>query len=442
MPNDATPSQPSSSDESLLLTDASAEALAAALEHHAAGGGEDAGSRGAAPTKPVDAAARRVFGLLHLLDVPSSERAGRGSSLLDVTMARLHADAGRDTAARIDPDASGTHTRLTRDDREAVDAYFNREPADAAGVDQANTANGVSERERRIEAIFAAIDESAAASDAAGKRERIERTLSAIEAQSASSSLGVVAKLSPPSSSEFVGTRGNMRMRDFVAIAAAVLIAAVLFVPMSRNAERAQRAQMNQANLISAGVGSGLYAGDHDGQLPHVAERADAPRWWLVGTPEHSHSANLFVLVREGYAPFRSLASPLNRFAPTHRTAAYEHDWRESNEVSYSYQLFGKRAPRLSDRGLVILLSDRSPVAQQFAEGVRVDAARNSAQQNGAGQQVVFRDFSSAFLTSPTALRPDGRVDNIWAPDLSVSEAGRRRYAAPPLNPTDIFLGP
>ncbi|GEM_PF-823213 len=420
------------------LTDPSGEALERAFDHIAASDHPTHGrTHGIETTNRLargltDAAARRVHRLLRLLDVPQTHAPhahNPATSLVGVTMARLHAN-NPDTAARIAPDGDA-QTRLNADDKHAIDAFFG--DGDAAS----------DQRARRVERLLGLVDATettAPASGFAAPGDLVSRTLAAIERERPTSD-DVLAKLSPALPEDAaLNPRGNMRLRDFVAVAAAVLLSAALLLPMSDNVSRERQRQLNAANLAGAGMGVGLFAGEHDGRLPQTDRRASAPRWWQVGTPEHSHSANMFTLVSGDYVRLETLASPMNRYAPTRRTAEYLRDWRSSNEVSYSYQLFGAKAPRLSDPRLLVLLADRSPVAQQFAFGDRVDANRNSALQRGEGQHLLFRDFSVRFLTSPVIVRPDGTSDNIWAPDAAVGTAGSQPRL--PDNSGDVFLGP
>jgi hypothetical protein len=250
---------------------------------------------------------------------------------------------------------------------------------------------------------------------------------------------GVVARLSPVA--EQAAPAGSFRLRELVAIAAAVLVATAVLWPMSNAGSRQQKLAQNAQNLAVAGMGMGMFASDNDGRLPSARQRATSPQWWRVGTPEHSHSANLFVLISDGYASMDALASPFNQFAPVRRTAQYEADWRSSSELSYSYQLFAGEPPRFSDRRVEVLLSDRSPVAQSLALGREVDAERNSSNQDGKGQHVLFRDLGVRLLQSPTLERTDGTSDNIWLPDRSNGPIANRALLHG-LQPRDVFLGP
>ena len=102
-----------------------------------------------------------------------------------------------------------------------------------------------------------------------------------------------------------------------LAIAAMVLIACGVFWPMVGGLRMDARRTAGENNMHRAALGFGLFAHDHDDQMPAAKNRGLEGVWWEVGTPGKSHAANLYTLVRTGYVPLSSLASPGNPDAPT-----------------------------------------------------------------------------------------------------------------------------
>ncbi|MFI4855293.1 MAG: hypothetical protein ACIAQF_10005 [Phycisphaerales bacterium JB065] len=280
-----------------------------------------------------------------------------------------------------------------------------------------------------------------------GRAARIERVLAALPAKAGATR---PFRMTPPTSSE-VGARRGIRFSDFIAVAAVLLVGTTILFPqlfsVRTMAEEIQCAQ----NMQRAGVGFSMFANEHDGQLPArdiAGEGSDSqPRvrtaqWWLVGNPNSSHSANLFVLVRQDYVPLEALACPGNRRAAHDDDHTLEADWQSPEQVSYSYQLFGDRPPRFSDQGVNILLADRSPVIQQAMQGQIADATQNSLNHRERGQNILLPDLSVYFAYTPELQTRSGQ-DNIWIPrsfegnPRQVRLTGSERPA-----PNDAFVGP
>lgn len=277
---------------------------------------------------------------------------------------------------------------------------------------------------------------------AMSRQERIECVLRAIEEQEQRGQEHF--RLAPPDRQDFRGRR-RIRMGDLVSLAAVILIgAATLFPSMFAVHGSAEKIQCAQ-NMQRAGLGFSLFAKDHDGHIPAVnriegVSPGRTVQWWLVGDPNQSHSANLFVLVREDYLPLEALACPGNRRAPVNATHQHSEDWRQSDEVSYSYQLFAGPPPRFSDRSLSILLADRSPIISRAMQGQVVDATVNSRNHRGRGQSLLLPDGSVVFVPTPEL----SNGDNIWLPrplegsPKRVTMSGAER----PDGHRDAFVGP
>ncbi len=244
--------------------------------------------------------------------------------------------------------------------------------------------------------------------------------------------------------SELGDRRRGLRLADLGSIAAIVLIGVAIFWPVLGGLKASAERQICEQNMHNAGVGFGLHASDRGGRLPmHEASLLRvAPglaSWWDVGTPQRSHSANLFQLVGGGYTSMEDLACPGNHRAPISRWGAAE-DWRSPEEVSYSYQLFGGRAePRLHELGRAVLLTDKSPVVVRARRGERVYAEERSHNHGGSGQHVLFSDGSASWLTRPVT----ASGDNLWLPrELSNIDGVRLRGVELPRSLDDAFVGP
>lgn len=313
----------------------------------------------------------------------------------------------------------------------------------------ARAVDGFASGSEAVEAlrVLELLDEPANSTDSEQSRKaRIDRVMDAVRSQSAQQKSRF--RLSPPARNE-VGYRRRIQFRDLIAVAAVLLVGtAILFPSMFSSNTMAEELRCAQ-NMHQAGLGFELFAQDHDGRLPSRQDQA-APaspagvptasvQWWRVGEPGSSHSANLFVLIREDYVPMEVLACPGNHRAPITHEHAEISDWQRPEEVSYSYQLFDGRPPRFSDPGVKLLLADRSPVIAPAMRGEVVDATKNSHNHNSRGQNLLLPDFSVYFINTPQ-LR-DG--DNMWLPRTLETNPSRVRLTGSERPEAgDAFVGP
>ncbi len=235
----------------------------------------------------------------------------------------------------------------------------------------------------------------------------------------------------------------RIRMADLATAAAVMLLATAILWPMLTGIRRDNIRTMNAGRLASAGLGFSLYANDHKGHLPasnnSLAGRAPGVTWWNVGEPRQSHSANLFVLVKDGYASLEDLASPSNPQAPIRLDIEELEDWRSPEEVSYSYQLLGPGETRWTTPSRQVVLADRSPVIQLARQGYVVDPTMNSLSHRGLGQHVLFNDRSVQWLESPVT----SWGDNIWLPrSLERRLKATLQGVELPDGEDDAFVGP
>jgi len=310
----------------------------------------------------------------------------------------------------------------------------------------ARVVDGFADGRNSLEAlrVLELLEEPASAEASGAEREaRIDRVMAAISHHRPSANEAF--RLAPPSRDE-IGHRRRIQFSDFVALAAVLLVGTAIFFPSMFSANTMALETRCALNMQQAGLGFDLFAKDHDGRLPALESQPEAGtaqaatlQWWRVGNPGSSHSANLFVLIREDYVPMEALACPGNDRALVKHNHDHAQDWERPEQVSYSYQLFNGRAPRFSDPGVKLLLTDRSPVITPAMRGETVDATQNSHNHNERGQNILLPDFSVYFVSSPVM----GDGDNMWLPKSHESSPQRVKLTGSERPVAgDAFVGP
>jgi len=254
------------------------------------------------------------------------------------------------------------------------------------------------------------------------------------------------------------------------------------------------------ANLSRLGQGFLFYAADHDDLLPdcgassplggpvptdgcHFPSRFDAPGTcrWSHHTREVGNQANLWLLVREGYAEpelficpatsdRRSLNGPRSPevlgFLSVDPATGGVHPAEKwflsrvaAGRCSYSYQnqfahaatdpaIMGWGPPtthRFLHPPTLAILADRNPYTRtdhvrQPVVSPEAQPEANSPNHNGAGQNVLYLSGEVRWSDTPRCgpVRADGLRDNIYWPDAGMPND--------PLNipraPADAFLVP
>ncbi|MBL8746179.1 MAG: hypothetical protein JNK58_07470, partial [Phycisphaerae bacterium] len=200
------------------------------------------------------------------------------------------------------------------------------------------------------------------------------------------------------------------------------------------------RETMCAANLARAALGFSQYASDHRDRLPQSRSSFLGGTWWDVGTHDRSHSANLYLLVKGGYASLADLSCPGNAGAPTmtneHSVAAS--DWKSADEVSFSYQLPGPGRLGWNSGAHFVVLADRSPVVRRSRFGEKTDPEESSRNHAGRGQNILFADASIRFYPRPVL----ENGDNIWLPALRTGSGSPLTGRETPATDQDAFVGP
>lgn len=375
-----------------------------------------------------DARAENLHRLLSALS-PDPKVCAADPSLVDATVARaLRARRGAPGEARH----AGA---LLGEDGAALDALV------ACEWDEAALPARHARRGRRMARLLDAL--RPLSSEAAGDADLIERTLARVSSRAGAPSKAAAQpwmdRVSLPAPA------GGFRLSDLVAVAAMLLVGLSILWPTIGAARQGAIRAACETGLANAGVGFALYANDNQGRLPAVegsipAALPGASAWWEVGSPSRSHSANLFVLIKQGYVSQQDLACAGNPDAPVHLHLDEHDDWRRAEEVSYSFQLYAGPARRMPDNPEAVLLSDRSPLV---IRGMLHESARpesRSPNHNGAGQNVLFADRSVRWLVRPVT--PGG--DNIWLPANLTGTDGpvQLQGTETPDGPDDAFVGP
>lgn len=372
-------------------------------------------------------------------------------TLTNVTLARIMrapagADSNADTHPDTHPDSNADHAsgpRLSDADALALDAWI-----DAKFVVD-DVAADLRPRAQRHDQL-ASLARDVRVPDGALLTQRTLARISAADAE----------QMKAERSAASAGGRWRLpRWPEIVSIAASLLLAASVLLPMlgaMRNS--AMKAQCS-ANLGSVAGAFGTYAHDHADQMPSVVASLGPGAWWDVGgTETRSNSANLFTLARAGYTKLGALACPGNAHACRDRGCGPEdRDWRSLDEVSYSYQLmYGQHRPAWHAGQRRVVLADRSPVViravrGQWYPGVQFESSPNHA---ATGQHALYTDGSAGWLGSPVLAPGTPQEDNIWLPKprriqisatvtptaegVQVQLTGREL----PVDKDDVFLGP
>jgi len=372
----------------------------------------------------------RAEAIHHLLGLLETDPPPQDSLLVDVTMARvLREQAGADEPT------------LLPADEDALDAWVH------GGYELSRVPGSLRPRARRHAGLARLICDSASVG-AADAGALVGATLERIRAHEGARGerMRLDDRPSLPRGPRF-------HLPDLVSIAAVLLIGASVLWPVMTGVRQYGQRQACEANFGSVAGGFSLYAGENRSFLPVVSDELDGGRWWEVGSPT-SNSANLFHLVRAGYAHLADLACAGNPRAVRVDRSPEATDWSSLDEISYSYQImFGPSRRLWSGRPGSIVLTDRSPAVLRAHRGGVVFPEENSPNHHGRGQFMLATDGSARWSSTPDL--PGG--DNVWLPRMieqAITEIRRRaamgqtsgtfrlQGTETPDSPADTFVGP
>jgi len=365
---------------------------------------------------------QRLHDLLRLLDTPVSDESHREAraDMIEILARRVKREAAQDT-------------QLTASDADACDEY----------IDAGYRVDAVSEdaraRAEKLDAIGVMITSSQQIS---GSRERlVSATLAGIQSHIDAEESSM--KFQPRSGFQLPG-----RWADLASIAAMLLLAASVILPIMSGMRSVNQKELCFNNMNQTASAFGLYTGANRDMLP-MATAGFGPTWMDVGTtPERSNSSNLYTLVRNQFAGLDDLACPTNPNAARGDADPDAWDWNSLEEISYSYRIMpqgGMRATAVETPVRVVLLADRSPVVLRIKANKPVRPEENSPNHDHTGQHMLMLDGSANWSDTPVL---DSR-DNIWLPRAieSVIHEVREKHGIitgneQPDGPTDAFVGP
>ncbi len=342
------------------------------------------------------------------------------SALCDVTLQRILRERGIET--------TGASLRLSSMDEEAVDAMV------LAKFDVAGTPGSLQERAGRVAAIGELLVENREQSPI----DLVARTMAKIETSE--------AKLAPISIDRG-GVFARWKIGDLVGVAAALVVCTAVAWPII-SASRANSTKVAcQSNMQTVAHAMGAYAKSFRDDMP-MATASMGGTWWDVGSDAAtSNSANLFTLARAGFAKVQDLACPGNPHALVHERDPGSKDWKNLDEISYSYQImFGPHRPMWNHPSSMVVVADRSPVVLRAVRNEAIFPEESSPNHKGYGQDALFVDGHVEWLKTPVLQNGD----NIWLP-RPIEEVIRRVRAGetsgilrgtetPAAN--DVVLGP
>lgn len=193
-----------------------------------------------------------------------------------------------------------------------------------------------------------------------------------------------------------IGARGpkqlRVRLPDFITIAAVILIAASIVVPVTSHLgkQALDGRCANNMRLISNAFGQ--YAGDNSGAMPTAMANIGPDLSW----DKVRNVINLQPLVQNGYCEFGHLS------CPGHHEPGVGY--------SYQWQVPGRKA--MWGHGPAgVVLGDRNPVIDAALVGAAIPPLSMSLNHGGRGQNVLGNDGSASWIEEPLVGN-----DNIWLP--------------------------
>jgi len=237
--------------------------------------------------------------------------------------------------------------------------------------------------------------------------------------------------------------RPTFSLRELVAVAAAIILLAAVFVPLRQEAKR--RAMIDQCCAHASEIGTGIltYANDNGGYLPSPPS---LQKRWLPAADQaaNSNSASLFRLVKSGHVSPVVFVCPAAEGSVSSGFVAESRmsDFPARRYISYSYQhTLGPNRLSYHSKDLsglaqsMAILADDTPVFRngRFLRD-RVSAA-TSDNHGGSGQNVLYLDWHVEWKENASA---GVQGNNIYLAEGIYDYQGDET----PVSPTDTFLLP
>lgn len=182
---------------------------------------------------------------------------------------------------------------------------------------------------------------------------------------------------------------------DFITVAAVFLIAAGLGWPVLTSVRQRSLDAECSNNMRMTGIGFQQYAADYNNTMPTTAQAGFSNVWSSLV----HNVVNLQPLVDGGYCQLGHLNCP-----------GHKGDVGES--FSYQWQSAGQPMQWQTARTQVVL-GDRNPLIDAVRRGSQAEPLTLSLNHGGRGQNVLWTDGSTVWLSEPIV----GRDDNIWLPE-------------------------
>jgi hypothetical protein len=378
--------------------------------------------KGLGSNEPSNEQEQKVHDLLAMLATPVEDESLRQTriDLIEVLARRAQQDTPRELT-------------LGSADQQACDAFVE------AGYSAQQVDVVHQPRAEKLEQLGSLLTAGTAANS--NREQLVESTLA-----------GIQAHIDAEESSMRLEPRGGFqlpgRWADLVSVAAMLLLAASVILPIMSGMRSMNQRTICMDNMGSTANAFGLYVGENRDMLP-MATAGFGTTWMDVGTtPDRSNSSNLYTLIRNQFVGLDDLACPTNPNAATGDADPNAWDWNSIEELSYSYRIMprgGMRATTTESPVRVVLLADRSPVILRVKAMQAIRPEENSPNHEQTGQHMLMLDGSSHWSQTPVL---EAR-DNIWLPRPieSVIHLAREKHGIitgneVPAGPTDAFVGP
>jgi len=278
------------------------------------------------------------------------------------------------------------HPTLSPDDRRVLDLLVDN------GFEREAIASLPSEDLERADRILDLLGQLDAPPREAASDSLINATIARIDQDERQR----LERLQVSTASEFDRAPGmrRIRMPDFITVAAVLLIVASVVLPVMSGVRRHSLDASCANNLRVMGTAFSTYATDYDGAMPQVSTAGFASSWDRVSNFRH--------------------VSPLvaGQYCPQGCTNCPGHDANTGPGYAYQWQPPNRVLRLQRGRTTMILMGDRNPLIDAIRLGQIASPTSVSLNHGGRGQNVLWSDGSTAWLSDPVVHRDD----IIWLP--------------------------
>lgn len=230
-------------------------------------------------------------------------------------------------------------------------------------------------------------------------------------------------------------------LRDFLAVAACILLVFSVMIPGLSSARERSRRIACASNLKSVGDGVTMYQAAFGGWLPFAGIEDDAA--WLpeasAARPYSSNSRHGFLLLK-----YELVNAPSNFVCPSSSGSAMNDedlagavDFKSASNISYDGLNMAGPTPRAESNPESPYMSDHNPLFRggRFNHLVDPDTANSRSHERLDGQNVLALDGGVRWMDSPIF---GTRRDNVWLVDDLLTYNGTEAQSSP----NDAFLVP